>query len=58
VPKGLLGKITANEWVNAALAQLGGKGGGRPQGAQGQGSDIAKAPDALAAAEQFAQLKL
>lgn len=58
VPTGLVDKLKASEWVNATLAVLGGKGGGKPGSAQGQGTDVAKAPEALAAAEQFAALKL
>lgn len=58
VPAATAGKLKANEWVNAALEVLGGKGGGKPVLAQGQGPEVAKAPDAMAAAEQFAALKL
>jgi alanyl-tRNA synthetase len=58
VPAGTSSKLKANEWVNSALTLLGGKGGGKPTVAQGQGGDISKAADALAAAQQFAALKL
>lgn len=51
-------KLKANEWVNVALEVLGGKGGGKPLLAQGQGSEVAKAAEALKAAEEFAALKL
>jgi hypothetical protein len=52
------GKLKANEWVNVALEVLGGKGGGKALLAQGQGSEVAKAAEALKAAEEFAALKL
>jgi alanyl-tRNA synthetase len=58
VPDGLLPKIKAPEWLTAALSVVGGKGGGKPGGAQGQGSDVDKAADAVAAAEAFAALAL
>jgi alanyl-tRNA synthetase len=58
VPDALSAKLKANEWVNAALAVVGGKGGGKPTSAQGQGGEVAKAAEALAAAEQFAAMKL
>lgn len=58
VPTATSAKLKANEWVNSALSLLGGKGGGKPTLAQGQGADYAKAADALAAAEQFAAMKL
>lgn len=58
VPTSTSSKLKANEWVNSALTVLGGKGGGKPTVAQGQGNEFTKAADALAAAEQFAGLKL
>ena len=58
VPDALLPKLKAPEWLGAALAPVGGKGGGKPGGAQGQGSEVAKADEALAAAEAFAKLAL
>jgi alanyl-tRNA synthetase len=58
VPAATSSKLKANEWVNAALSVLGGKGGGKPTAAQGQGSQIEKAADAAAAAEQFAAMNL
>ena len=50
----LTGRISAVEMVRAAVAELGGKGGGgRPDMAQGGGTDAAKAPDAIAAVEKL-----
>jgi alanyl-tRNA synthetase len=58
VPDALSKRLNAKEWVEAPLAVLGGKGGGKPTTAQGQGSHIDKVPDAMKAAEEFAKLKL
>jgi alanyl-tRNA synthetase len=46
----LVAKISAVDLVKAAVAALGGQGGGgRPDMAQGGGPDAAKAADAVAA---------
>lgn len=58
VPPGLTGKLSAGDWVKAALQLLGGKGGGKPAQAQGQGPNIEKVGAALEAAAQFAASKL
>ncbi|GBF94304.1 alanyl-tRNA synthetase [Raphidocelis subcapitata] len=58
VPDALLPKIKAPEWLGAALSVVGGKGGGKPAAAQGQGSEVGKADDAVEAAEKFAALAL
>jgi alanyl-tRNA synthetase len=51
--------LKANEWVAAALAPVGGRGGGKPASAQGQAAaEPAKADDVVAAALEFAALKL
>ena len=48
----LTDKLSAVDLVKAAVAELGGKGGGgRPDMAQGGGADPSKAPEAIAAAE-------
>jgi len=54
VPDSLVAKIKANEWANAVLAVLGGKGGGKPTTAQGQAAGVAKVGDAVAAAKAAA----
>jgi alanyl-tRNA synthetase len=41
--------VSANDLVRAATAQLGGKGGGKADIAQGGGADATKVDDALAA---------
>ncbi|KDD73965.1 hypothetical protein H632_c1691p1, partial [Helicosporidium sp. ATCC 50920] len=59
VPAELSKKLSAGDWLKAALGALGGKGGGKPTAAQGvaQGANE-KLDDAVAAAEQLAKLKL
>lgn len=58
VPEGLTGKLSANDWVKSALDILGGKGGGKPTNAQGQGSNWQKVDEAMDVAKQMAALKL
>lgn len=48
VTKDLTGKVKAGDLVRDLTAALGGKGGGRPDFAQGGGSDLAALPAALA----------
>ncbi len=53
VTQDLTGRLSAVDLVKAAVAELGGKGGGgRPDMAQGGGKDAANAQAAIAAAEQ------
>lgn len=40
VPKDLSTKLNAGQWLNAALAPLGGRGGGKPVAAQGSGPKV------------------
>ncbi|GLI61130.1 hypothetical protein VaNZ11_003405 [Volvox africanus] len=58
VPDVATDKLKANEWVSTALGPLGGKGGGKANNAQGQGPNVEKAEEALAAATAFAESKL
>jgi alanyl-tRNA synthetase len=50
--------LKANEWAGAVAGLLGGKGGGKPQTAQGSGSDLTKIADALSLARSFVNEKL
>ena len=52
VTNDLTDRVSAVDLVKAAVVELGGKGGGgRPDMAQGGGSDVSKADAAIAAAE-------
>jgi alanyl-tRNA synthetase len=44
----------ANEWLQATLAPSGGRGGGKPDSAQGQVPDAGKMAECIAAAKEFA----
>ncbi len=56
VTKDLVGKVKAGEILGQVAALLGGKGGGRPDMAQGSGgSDPAQVPAALAAAKKWVE---
>lgn len=50
--------LKAGDWVREASAAVGGKGGGRPDSAQGGGTDPSKTVDAAAIARTFAATKL
>jgi alanyl-tRNA synthetase len=50
--------LNAGEWLREAAGIMGGKGGGRPDAAQGAGADSAKLKDAIAAARLSANKKL
>lgn len=52
------GTLKANEWLKESLAVVGGKGGGKPDSAQGQVPDAGKMDQVLAAATTFANDKL
>jgi alanyl-tRNA synthetase len=51
VPAGT--SLDAKDWINAALEQCGGKGGGKPDRAQGAAKDAANFDAALAAAKAY-----
>jgi alanyl-tRNA synthetase len=56
VTKDLVGKVKAGEILGQVAALLGGKGGGRPDMAQGSGgTDPAQVPAALAAAKKWVE---
>jgi alanyl-tRNA synthetase len=55
VPKPLIDKgLRAGDWVKTVTGVLGGKGGGRPDAAQGSGSDLSKVKDAVIEARRSA----
>ena len=54
VPADLAKRMPAGEWLKAALDVLGGKGGGKPTIAQGQGPHIHKLSEAMDAAKAHA----
>jgi alanyl-tRNA synthetase len=53
VPKELSAKVQANKLIQEIAPIVGGKGGGRPENAQGSGSDLGKIDRALAEAERL-----
>ena len=53
VPKELVAKIQANKLIQQIAPIVGGKGGGRPESAQGAGGDVAKIGDALMEAHKL-----
>jgi alanyl-tRNA synthetase len=53
VPKELSAKFQANKLIQEIAPIVGGKGGGRPENAQGSGSDVGKIDLALAEAERL-----
>ncbi len=55
VTPGLVGRIKATDVINAAAAEVGGKGGGRADLAQAGGARVAGADSALARARSFVQ---
>ena len=56
VPPALIAKgLRAGDWIREASAIVGGKGGGKPDSAQGGGTDVSKVKDAIAAANAFAR---
>jgi alanyl-tRNA synthetase len=58
VPKDQVSKFNASEWVNTTCKALGGRGGGKPNFASGQGSDLTKLDDAIQAAKEFASSRV
>jgi alanyl-tRNA synthetase len=55
VTKDLVGKVQAGKLLGEVAAKLGGKGGGKPDMAQGGGKDVAAVPDALALARKWVE---
>lgn len=50
--------LKANEWVQHLSTVMGGKGGGKPDSAQAQGTNFDKVNEIMELAKQFAQAKL
>jgi alanyl-tRNA synthetase len=58
VTAGEVGRIKAGEIVGQVAAQVGGRGGGRPDFAQAGGTDASKLPEALAGVAGLVRQKL
>ena len=56
VPKEFTSKLQANKLIQELAPIVGGKGGGRPDNAQGAGKDATKIDDALARARELLSL--
>jgi alanyl-tRNA synthetase len=55
VTKDLVGKVQAGKLIGEVAATLGGRGGGKPDMAQGGGKDPTQVPAALAAAKKWVE---
>ncbi|KAJ2770918.1 Alanine--tRNA ligase, partial [Coemansia nantahalensis] len=59
VPKALAARgLKAGEWAAAVAAVVGGKSGGKDESAQGSGTEVAKADEAVRVAQEHAQARL
>jgi alanyl-tRNA synthetase len=58
VPKELVGKLNASEWVKAAAEAFGGRGGGRDFQAQSTHNELSKGAETAAVATKYASGKL
>ena len=58
VPKDQSTKISAKDWVGESLKACGGKGGGKPERAQGQGKEPEKLREVLEIANKLATTQL
>lgn len=58
VTKDLIGKVKAGDLVNSVAAQVGGKGGGKPDMAMAGGTDITNLGTALAGVQAWVEAKL
>jgi len=54
VPDDAVGTLPANTWLQSALKEVGGRGGGKPGAAQGSGSELDGVPKAIEAAKSVA----
>jgi alanyl-tRNA synthetase len=53
VPKEMSARLQANKLIQEIAPIVGGKGGGRPENAQGAGKDASKIAEALAKAREL-----
>ncbi len=53
VPKAMSARLQANKLIQQIAPIVGGKGGGRPENAQGAGKDASKISEALAKAREL-----
>jgi alanyl-tRNA synthetase len=53
IPKEMTAQFQANKLIQEIAPIVGGKGGGRPDNAQGAGKDVAKIDEALARAREL-----
>jgi len=58
VPKSLHPKLQANDWAKETIGLLGGKGGGKPDTAQGSGKDASRLDEAVNFAKSYASSRL
>jgi len=58
VTKDLTGQVKAGDLVRELASRLGGKGGGRPDMAQGGGTDVSAVPAALQAVPELVAASL
>eukprot|EP01104_Vermistella_antarctica_P011434 TRINITY_DN3192_c0_g1_i2.p2 TRINITY_DN3192_c0_g1~~TRINITY_DN3192_c0_g1_i2.p2 ORF type:complete len:188 (-),score=70.82 TRINITY_DN3192_c0_g1_i2:45-608(-) len=58
VPKSMIKSVKAGDWLKEVLPIVGGKGGGKPTGGQGQGTDTTKVDELILVAEKFIKCKL
>ena len=59
VPKALVDRVLkAGDWIRETTSALGGKGGGRPERAQGGADSSENLKEAIATAQRFAHSKI
>lgn len=59
VPESLIDEgFRADEWIRSSLEVCGGRGGGKPDSAQGQAKDCSNVDEVLAAARSYAESKV
>jgi len=58
VTKDLTDRVKAGDLIKNLAAQLGGKGGGRPDMAQGGGTDVAALPAAIASVAELVRTSI